>query len=223
MSALSLSLRDKERFRDWEIERAWQHFEAAYIKEIENNVSEEGELKVKAQRENENLLKEIDELKIENKTTTRENQELRVDLKGQVELNISTKELIGKMNEIIKTQEVELQNLRKMKRTRKGVKQNKVLSEKIYDILDKNDIEEKSECGIDLFERTFPMISDSLNQISEVFQKSDQMNTNSSSEQTSMSFSALEPKDGEATLKPRKPTPRNVANGKKILKVLQIS
>ena len=25
MSALSLSLRDKERFRDWEIERAWQH------------------------------------------------------------------------------------------------------------------------------------------------------------------------------------------------------
>ena len=174
------------------------------------------------------MLKEIDELKIENKTTTRENQELRVDLKGQVELNISTKELIGKMNEIIKTQEVELQNLRKMKRTRKGVKQNKVLSEKIYDILDKNDIEEKSQCGIDLFERTFPMISDSLNQISEVFQKSDQMNTkgkedDSSSEQTSMSFSALEPKDGEATLKPRKPTPRNVANGKKILKVLQIS
>ena len=167
------------------------------VKQIEKNVSEEGELKVKAQRENENLLKEIDELKIENKTTTRENQELRVDLKGQVELNISTKELIGKMNEIIKTQEVELQNLRKMKRTRKGVKQNKVLSEKIYDILDKNDIEEKSECGIDLFERTFPMISDSLNQISEVFQKSDQMNTkgkedDSSSEQTSMSFSPLE-------------------------------
>ena len=24
VSALSLSLRDKERFRDWEIERAWQ-------------------------------------------------------------------------------------------------------------------------------------------------------------------------------------------------------
>ena len=27
MSALSLSLWDKERFRDWEIERAWQLFE----------------------------------------------------------------------------------------------------------------------------------------------------------------------------------------------------
>ena len=25
VSALSLSLRDKERFRDWEIERAWQY------------------------------------------------------------------------------------------------------------------------------------------------------------------------------------------------------
>ena len=26
VSALSLSLRDKERFRDWEIERAWQFY-----------------------------------------------------------------------------------------------------------------------------------------------------------------------------------------------------
>jgi len=132
------------------------------IKHFEENSSEEIQ---EIQEENEILMKENDELKIVKKTAMRENEELRLDLKSQVELNISTKELIGKMTEIIKTQEVELQNLK--------------MNEKIYDIQGKKDTEEKSESGIDLFEKTFPMISKSLNQINEVFKKSDQMKTKS--------------------------------------------
>ena len=59
------------------------------------------------------------------------------------------------------------------------------------------------------------MISKSLNQINEVFQKSDQMKTKGSSEQISLSLnnvSALE-HEKETTLNSRKPTPRNAANG----------
>ena len=34
MSALSLSLRDKERFRDWEIERAWQNLPSIQLEKL---------------------------------------------------------------------------------------------------------------------------------------------------------------------------------------------
>merc|ERR1719342_452144 len=180
------------------------------------------------------VMKENEELKKFNQMAMSENEELGLDLRKQVESNVSTEEIIDKMREKIKTLESELQNFMS-KKTRGNSQSTKVnvnsgdlkshqgkkrgrkpgqkckskqeekvnlrdICETVPDLQstketenqnaeDKlNQVSSDQENALyrplltDLFDKTFPMISKSLNEINKVFQTPDQIIEESSNQ-----------------------------------------
>merc|ERR1719342_920972 len=180
------------------------------------------------------VMKENEELKKFNQMAMSENEELGLDLRKQVESNVSTEEIIDKMREKIKTLESELQNFMSKKtrgnsqstkvnvnsgdlqshqgkkRGRKPGQKCKSKQEKKVNLRDicetvpdlqstketenqnaedkLNQVSSDQENALyrplltELFDKTFPMISKSLNEINKVFQTPDQIIEESSNQ-----------------------------------------